>query len=94
MKLGFIEFLGALNANGYRRIYIAHYDDATPARKLGFRLEKHGFKVTIAEDARPRGPEFVNRKIGESDLLIVVNPGKSEENFILKIGSEIYDLEL
>lgn len=87
-------FFHTLWRNKFRVIYLAHYEDVELARLLARALEKNGFKVTVAEDARRYGKDFVGKKIGESDLILVLNPDSNASALIVNIGSNIIDIDI
>ena len=83
-----------LFSNNFKVIYLAHYDDVELARLLARALKKNGFKVTVAEDARRYGKDFVSKKIGESDLTLVLNPDSDASALIVNIGSNIININI
>ena len=81
----FYEFLSLLKTEECKAIYISHYEDVAPARRLSAFLELNGIKSTVAEDVRKFGKDFVGKVIEDCDLVIVVNPSKDHSVLILKL---------
>lgn len=87
-------FFDMLRINNFKVIYLSHYDNVQLARLFCRVLKKDGFKVTVAEDARRFGKDFVSKKIGESDLTLVLNPDSNARALIVNIGSNVIDISL
>lgn len=88
------EFFDMLWSNNFRVIYLSHYDDVKLARLLARALVNNGFKVTVAEDARRYGKDFVIKKIEESDLTLVLNPDSNATALIINIGGNIINIDI
>ncbi len=88
----FYEFLSLLKKEDCKAVYLSHYDDVAPARRLSVFLSLNGIKVTVAEDVRKFGKDFVSKVLSECDLVIVVNPSKDHNILILKLGQQVIDV--
>lgn len=88
----FYEFLSMLKEEGCKAVYLSHYDDVAPARRLSEFLSLNGIKVTVAEDVRKFGRDFVGKVISECDMTIVINPSKDHSEIIVRMGNKVFDV--
>lgn len=87
------EFLDAIWKLGFRSVYLSHYEDVAEARRIASQMTQHGFKVTMAEDARRLGKDFVSKCIGNCDLTLVISPDSSATQLLLQHGNKVVVIE-